>query len=187
MVRNLAEPGFADEFDQYQSVRTLTNCLTVIRCSNEVGQADLAGRMGCSQSKVSKMESSVDADLNYGDIINYVLALKQSVHIVFSPKRRKGSDPIRFHIEAIKHELDRLVKISDDDKPIGDSVETFAIDTARNVVGMMEAIIDKLPHRSQPDSSVTVEAEGDRGQRMVLDNPKRYRKRNPTGDPVPSA
>lgn len=92
MVRDLSDPDFADEFDKFQSDRKLANCLTVIRCAKEVDQADLANRMGCSQSKVSRMEASADVDLNFGDVLKYAIALKQSVHIEFSPSRKTEAD-----------------------------------------------------------------------------------------------
>jgi len=70
LVRDTAEAEVANKFDKYQADRRLINCLTVIRCANEVTQVELAKRMDCAQSKVSKMESSTDADLNFGDIIS---------------------------------------------------------------------------------------------------------------------
>ena len=88
LVRDTAEAEVANEFDKYQADRRLINCLTVVRCANEVTQVELAKRMDCAQSKVSKMESSTDADLNFGDIISYAHALKQSVSITFARQER---------------------------------------------------------------------------------------------------
>lgn len=179
LVRDTCEPEFADEFDTYQAERGLVNSLTVVRCANGVSQAELAGRMRCGQPKVSRMESSVDADLNFGDITSYAFALKQSVHITFSPARKNGVDHIRFHVECIKHELDRLVKVAGDDRRTGDGVEAFAIETLQNMVTMFEGSLDRLPHRTQQSDaavSVEVEVEGERGQRLPLDVPKRARK-----------
>ena len=71
LVRDTSEREFADEFDKYQADRTLVNCLKVLRTAHGVTQAELASRMGCVQSKVSKLESSTDAELNFGDAICY--------------------------------------------------------------------------------------------------------------------
>ena len=177
MVRDTSDPEFADEFDAYQAERRMVNCLTVVRCTNGMSQTELAGRMGCGQSKVSKMESSVDADLNFGDMIAYALALKQTVHIAFSPERRSGADHIRFHIACIKQELDRLVKVAGDDKAIGDGVEAFAIEQVLSMLAMVETSLDRLPHRvDQGGAALSVEVEGDRGRRLSTDGPKRARR-----------
>ena len=177
LVRDTAEPEFADEFDQYQDDRKLVNVLTVLRCAHEVSQVELAKRMDCVQSKLSKMESSVDADLNFGDIIKYASALKQSVFIAFSPARKSRVDQIRFHIECIKDQLDRLGKIAGDDRTIGDGVEGYAIETVENLVRLIEQSLERLPHRiQQADALVSVEVQCEGGQRLRLDRPKRVRK-----------
>ena len=176
MVRDMSDAKFADDFDTYLAGRRLINSLVVLRCANDVSQADLAAKMGCGQPKVSKMESSADADLNFGDIVSYAGALKQTVHIVLSPSPTTGPDRIRFQIACIKHELDRLVNVAGDDKAIGDGVESFAIETIQKMVSMIEDSIDKLPHRSWENAPVTVEAEGDRGRRIPLDAPTQPRK-----------
>jgi uncharacterized protein with PIN domain len=177
LVRDTAEAEVANQFDKYQTDRRLINCLTVVRCANEVTQVELAKRMDCAQSKVSKMESSTDADLNFGDIISYARALKQSVSITFAPARKHGADRIRFLIECIKHELDKLVKIAGDDKTIGDDVEAYAIETVQNMVKLIEESLDRLPHRMQQSNApVSIEVECDRGQRLPLNGPKRVHK-----------
>jgi hypothetical protein len=178
LVRDTSDAGFADEFDKYQADRGLVNCLTIIRCANGVSQVELAKRMDCAQSKISKMETSADADLSFGDVVSFALALQQSIRISFSPSRKNGSDHIRFHVECIKHALDGLVRINGDDKDTCDDVEAFAIQTVQNMVTAIESALDKLPHRmQQPSSPVSVEAEGERGQRLRLDLPRSLRRR----------
>ena len=88
------------------------------------------------------MESSVDADLNFGDIIESASALKQAVFIAFSPARKSRVDQIRFHIECIKDQLDRLGKIAGDDRTIGDGVEGYAIETVENLVRLIEQSLE---------------------------------------------
>ena len=101
LVRDTSDSEIADEFDQYQADRKLVNCLTVMRCAHHgVSQMELAERMGCNQSKVSKMETSADVDLNFGDVISYARSLKQSIRMTFSPERNNRADHIRFHIAA---------------------------------------------------------------------------------------
>lgn len=185
MVRGKGDAEFAATFAKYQADRQLVNCLTVIRGTNEVSQTELADRMGCAQSKVSKMESSVDADLNFGDVIKYVVGMNQAVHISFSPQRKNGAAHIRFHIQCIKHELNRLVRIAGDDRTIGDGVESLAIETVQHMVKVVESTLDRLPHRShQSEAPVSVEAEGERGERLPIDSPRRARRVHKKAMPV---
>jgi transcriptional regulator with XRE-family HTH domain len=174
LVRDSSDAEFAREFDEYQARRKVVNCLTAIRCAKEVTQAQLAERMRCGQPKISKIESSEDADLDFGDIISYVNSLGMSVHIAFAPDKRNGADHIRFHVECIKQELDRLVRIAGSDESIGNGVEAFAIETIQKMISMIEESIHKLPHRAQQSSSpLSVEVEGDRGQSLLLNRAKR--------------
>jgi transcriptional regulator with XRE-family HTH domain len=176
LVRDASDPEFAEAFKKYQAERRLVNCLTVTRCAKGVSQAELAARMGCGQSKVSKMESSTDADLNFGDIASYAFALKQSVFIAFSQDKLNGADRIRSHVECIKRELEELVKLADDDKTDGDGVEAFAIETVKEMLTVIERSLDKIPHQRQHTvPEIYVEAEGDRGQH-ALNAPERIRR-----------
>lgn len=185
LVHSTTDVEFSEQFDQYQADRRLINCLTVIRCTNEVSQSELADRMECAQSKVSKMESSVDIDLNFGDIVNYAKSLKQSIHITFSPSLNNGADHIRFHIECVKHELKKLVSVSSSDQDIANGVEAFAIERVQDFVESVSKILDRLPHRADPYSGgVSVEAEDERGKRLPLDRSKRTRKSSKSGSPV---
>src|SRR5271157_3734252 len=172
LVRDMSEPDFSEEFDKYQADRRLVNCLKVIRTSHGLSQAELAKRMGCAQSKVSKLESSIDADVNFGDVICYALALGRSVFMFVNPAKASGTDQIRFYFECIKHELDRLVTPAGNDTSIAGGVEQFAIETIQNMVTMIETSLEKLPHRAkQLRAAVSVEVSGDRGERLCLDSP----------------
>ena len=95
------------------------------------------------------MESSTDADLSFGDILRFALALNQSIQIVFSPSSKNVAGQIRFHLECIKNELNSLVKITGDDKNISAGVEAFAIQTVQSLVATIESALEKLPHRMQ--------------------------------------
>ena len=183
MVRGVIGPEFAEQFEHYRQGRQLINALSVVRCLEDVGQEDIAGRMGCHQSKVSKMESSADTEINFGDIVKYSLALHRSIHVAILPMNRNGADHIRFHMESIKHELNRLFNIAGDDQQICSGVEDFAIQQARQALAMIEGLLDKLPRRAQSGSAVQVEVQGRQGSRLDLDDAEPSRKprkpRNP--------
>ncbi len=180
LVHASTDPEFADEFDRYQEERRLVNCLTTIRCSSGVSQDELANRMKCGQSKISRVESSIDSDLNFGDIVAYALALKRGVYVEFGQTQRTAANRVRFHVACIKRELDNLSSTAGNDKVIGEGIEAFGIEQIQKMVDMIEGILDRLPHRAeQAGPPVSVEAEGERGQRLSVDGPKRVRRTTP--------
>jgi hypothetical protein len=178
MVHRSLDADSAAAFDAHVAARGLINSLVVLRGIKGVNQAELASRMKCSQPKVSKVEASADADLCFGDVVSYASALDMSMHIALTPANANGADHIRFHLGCIKHELDQLVAIAGEDPTIGRGVETFAVQTTRNMLAVIEQSIDQLPHRSAERPAVCVEAGGERGGRLSLDPapPKRVRK-----------
>lgn len=177
LVRDTCDADFADEFDRHLAEHRMSKILTVIRCNKGLTQGDVGDKIGCGQAKVSKMERTPDLDLNFGDIIRYAYSLGQSMHVVFMPSSTSAVDHIRFHMNSIKHELGRLVQLAGDDRAIGDGIEAYAIYNVEKYIAMIDDTLNKLPHREQKDRSpMCVEVEGERGERLPLDVPKRVRK-----------
>ena len=59
MVQSLSEDrAFAEEFERRVAGRQLIKILTVLRTKAGLSQQQLAEKLGCTQSKVSKLESS---------------------------------------------------------------------------------------------------------------------------------
>ena len=181
LVRDTSELDFAAAFETYQSDRLLITALTVIRGTNEVTQTELAERMRCAQSKVSKMEASTDADLNVGDVIEYVKGLNQSARITFTPVDASEADPIRFHLGCIKHELAMREKLAIGET--GDGLEAFAVGQVQAMVKLIEATLVNLPHRDRPAGyHLSVDVEGKSGLRVPIDVP-RVSRRTKKGEP----
>lgn len=86
MARDLlsGDPDFVAEFETRLSKRQLVKSLSIIRARAKLSQQELASRMGCSQSKISKIESGIDADLRFGDIEAY---LKATSHEAKRPRK----------------------------------------------------------------------------------------------------
>lgn len=161
MVRDIASPEFADQFERHLADRELATALTVLRCREEVTQAELAKRMECGQAKVSKMEGSADADLNLGDVVKYAASLSRSVHLAILPGHADGNARILYHVDAIKRELGEL---SGGD---GQGVEALAIEHARRVLGLVEDSLGRLPSRAENGhGSLSVEVQGESRERL---------------------
>ena len=120
MVRDSCDAEFADDFDKHLSEHGVSKILAVIRCAKGMTQEDVATKMGTNQAKVSRLERTADSNLNFGDIVSYIHALGQSMQILFMPTRTSAVDHIRFHVNSIKHEMERLVELAGQDRRIGD-------------------------------------------------------------------
>ncbi len=183
MVRGTFETGFADDFEDHPKTHALSRILTVARCRKEITQAQVAEKMGCGQAKVSKIERSPDRNLGFGDVGDYLKALDQGMYITLAPARANAADHIRFHLNAIAHHLDGLVKLAGDDPAIGRGVEAFAIEQIRDLLAMVAKSLDQLPDGGpESDSPIRLEVAGERGE-FLSDRPT-GRVRRPSKKPA---
>jgi transcriptional regulator with XRE-family HTH domain len=126
MVRDLSEDKeFAEDADRSIRERNLVAHLMALRASQEKSQKDIAQAMGCTQSRVSKLENGKDNDLRIGDFHLYADALGLEMMIVLAKKNRTIADEIKFHALSMKRLLDRLTKLAETDKTIARGVESF--------------------------------------------------------------
>ena len=84
MVRDTsASKDLADEFEKQIAAKTLVRKLFVLRQIKGLSQLEVAEKLGWSQSRVFKFESSDDADLRLGDVIAYLTAIDLELGIEF--------------------------------------------------------------------------------------------------------
>jgi transcriptional regulator len=82
MVREISEDrSFVEGFERRMRDRRIIKALLVLRVVRGWNQKDIADRLGCTQSRISKLESSADGDLRLADLRDYASALGQSVEI----------------------------------------------------------------------------------------------------------
>ena len=63
----------------------VTDALTILRCSLGMTQKQVAGQMGCTQSRVSKLEAGNDDDLQLSEVRDYARALGRGLTIRIVP------------------------------------------------------------------------------------------------------
>lgn len=105
--------------------KTLSNYLFSLRCINKLTQKDMAKKLKCSQSKISKIESSFDEDLVVDDLFGYAMACNLELSIGFRNKNVKIVDLIKFHAFRIKVYLDQLRDMAKDDEALADAILDF--------------------------------------------------------------
>jgi transcriptional regulator with XRE-family HTH domain len=76
MVRQTSvDAKFQEAFEQRLLARRMIKDLAIRRTAHGLTQRDLAQKIGCTQGRISKFESSEDGDLRLGDLARYVDAI----------------------------------------------------------------------------------------------------------------
>lgn len=158
MVRNLSEdPTFANEFTKRLSDRQLVKVLTVLRTQAGLSQKELAEKLNCTQSKVSKLESGDDADIRFGDIIDFTKAVEHEMRIFLVPKGQKVADEVKMHAFVIKRLLDRMVQLTGKDGAMARAVANFFGEAAFNLTRFVRDAAAALPAPPEDPHPLQVE------------------------------
>lgn len=72
-----------DRLDALSAQTRLVQELTLMRTRAGLTQAQLAAKMGCTQGRISKIESSLDADLTIGIVQAYASATFSEMELTF--------------------------------------------------------------------------------------------------------
>ncbi len=149
---------FSKGLAEHLHKRRLIDALAAMRAAKGLSQKDMAERMGCSQSRVSKMEAAEDASLNLGAIIEYVRAIGGRLDITLADTHSTAVDRVKHHAFCIMRETDRLAELATADPAIARGVGRFFDETAFHLVRMLQESAEKLPaSASEAEPSMTVE------------------------------
>jgi transcriptional regulator with XRE-family HTH domain len=139
MVRNVSEEqSFADDFEGRMRERQVVKALLMLRAAKGLNQQDIAERLNCTQSRISKLESSSDGDIRLADLCGYASALGLSVEIILMKKEATLVNRVKFHAGFIKRLMDRLAHIAKDDKNISDGALKFFNVAAYNLLKIVQ-------------------------------------------------
>ena len=81
---------FVEDLAAHVEAGRLVRGLFAARCAAGLSQADVAERMGCTQSRVSKLEAAADDDLSLGDLRSYAKALGLALTVTLGSTREGG-------------------------------------------------------------------------------------------------
>ena len=160
MVRDLLpdEPEFVAGLEARLHERQFVKALAIARARADMTQKDLAAKLGCTQSKISKLERGVDADLRVGDIAAYLEAVEHEAKIFVIPGNGTLADELKMHAFQIKQLLDELVRLAGNDGAIAKGVGAFIEEAALNLVKLTLMAKENLPHHTtSPGKSIRVE------------------------------
>jgi transcriptional regulator with XRE-family HTH domain len=140
------EKAFAKELASDLAQRSLVHYLFAARSAQGVSQKEMAERMGCSQSRISKLENSLDAELNVGDLMSYLGALNLKSQVMVLRKDATIFDEIKAYAFRIRACLSEMVRLAGDDPEIGAGVSRAHIETMANLVRFVVKSLRNLPN-----------------------------------------
>ena len=145
MVSELSkDKKFKKETVETIKKRGLAKFLFFLRCDQKLTQKELAKKIGCSQGRVSKIESSQDEDLGVKDLLDYGNALSLQLQFGYRDKSPKRTALIKYHAIKIKQYFDELVKLAEKDEEMIKGLAKFHIEGIFNITGMIAESLAKL-------------------------------------------
>lgn len=145
MVRETTDPSFAKSFEDRLHSRRIVKDLVVLRAGRNLSQAAVAEKMGCSQSRISKLEASEDSELTLGDLARYADAIGFRLGIVLEPRKTTSVGRVKKLAFQIKDELDRLAGLARGDEKIARGVVEFFNEAFFNLVRMLQDSAKQVP------------------------------------------
>jgi len=152
------EPERVRKFEEFLADTRITRALVRARARAGITQAELAERMGCTQSAVSKLEHSSDGDLKISEIASYVRATDERIAILF------GSQPtiaerIKAHVIGLRREIGKLAEMADenDDEQLRRQINKFGEEAWFNMLVMLlEAAAKFAPHEPEAEEPIRI-------------------------------
>lgn len=158
---------FADELSDHLAQREVVTELVALRAARGLTQEDIATRIGCSQGRISKLESSTHAALNLATLVEYADAVGFRVEMTLAGKGVTLVDRLRHHASCIKKLTDQLARLGSKDERIADGVAGFLSEAADNLVRLVQSSAKLLLpscEESPPPIAIDVFGLDDRGE-----------------------
>jgi transcriptional regulator with XRE-family HTH domain len=109
--------------------KRLITTLIRARMQRGLSQTDVAKQMGCTSSKISKLESSNDSSLKWDDLVKYSNAIGYRVGLQFEDKKEQpAAEQIKHHVLAIHDKLESLTQLANEigaEDEITDKIHSF--------------------------------------------------------------
>lgn len=140
-----------EEFNKRIESRKIIKQLISLRAVQGMSQKDVAEKLVCTQSRISKLENGSDSMAKLGDLQAYAEAIGHRICAAPVPIDMKPVDAVKCHAFALKKHMDDLAALAKTDKKIAEGVAIFFGECFSNVFRMMGDSAKQLPLR--PDSS----------------------------------
>lgn len=148
-----ADDGQVREFDRRIKGAVIVNALIRTRAAAAMTQADVAEKMTCTQSAVSKLEHAADAELTLQDIASYLHATGGRLNLGVG-KQPNRVERIKELAICLKSELESLSDLSSnsDDPSIRQSINGFFGEAWFNLFKILCDTTSRLPKEAEEAS-----------------------------------
>jgi transcriptional regulator with XRE-family HTH domain len=144
------ERDFADNLRKQIDRRKLVTQLADLRNLMGISQSDVAEQLGCTQSKVSKLENGYDDNVTLHDLVAYAKLFDSDLTILFSSKEDSLVSQIKYYAMGIKHCFEQMNNLVQQDAEIGQGVAAFHIEALLNLVKIVGDSSQHLLSSIQP-------------------------------------
>jgi transcriptional regulator with XRE-family HTH domain len=152
LVRDMApDAETRDAAEKRIAGRKLVKHLMARRAVKGLSQQEVAQKLDCTQSRISKLETSRDDDIRIGDISNYAKAVDCEFVYGLTPHDLKPTDRVKGLVFAIKRHMDDLALLAKTDTEIASGVGRFFFELFVNFANLIGESARSLPLR--PDQS----------------------------------
>jgi len=115
---------FTGELKAEIDYHSLSGVLQKIRCMEGLSQEEMAERMGCSQSKISKIENASNDRISVEELTRFTEVMELNVELRIQ-KPMKTVDRIKQRVFEIKRDLDLLAELGGKDEDVAHGVDGF--------------------------------------------------------------
>jgi len=144
------DPHFVDDLKNQMNCRQIVRGLATLRNSKNITQEEIAKKMECAQSRVSKIENGLDDDLRMSDIAAYLKVLDYTAEINLLPSDMTIVDEIKYYACRMKQSFDKLTHLANKDDTIQKGVAKFHIEALVNLIELVRSSAGKLPKSKNP-------------------------------------
>ena len=153
MIKDLSsEKKFIEEASKELKNKNISKFLFTLRCKNNLTQKELANKTKCTQSRISKIESSFNNQLTIKDLLDYSDALNLQLEIGYRDKNAKIVDLIKYHALKIKSYLEKLVDLVKEDETMAKDIMSFHLEAYSNLSHFILKNIPSLHKKTSPKS-----------------------------------
>ncbi|MDD5044060.1 MAG: helix-turn-helix domain-containing protein [Candidatus Omnitrophica bacterium] len=150
MVRSISkEDSYKELADKQIKGKSLAKFLFYLRCRHGLSQKELANKVGCSQSRVSKIEHSFDKDLTIQDLLDYGKVLNLQLEIGYRHPSVKIIDLIKYHAFKIRSYLNQLNGLAKDDEALLQGIKNTYFEIFFNLNKIISEALIKLDFKQK--------------------------------------
>ena len=147
LITGLSEDeNFKKDALKHISENGLGKFLAFLRCGHRLTQKEMAEKIGCTQGRISKIESAKDDSLSIRDFIDYGNAIGLELEIGFRSKKMKWVDMVKYHAFQMQRYLNNIVQVAKEDKALEEGALNFCFETLKNVPILILNPMSKLPN-----------------------------------------